>query len=153
MTLNSPDLSEWRFLLSLTVLSQVQFSPEPSPPPLNRGGNMRHTVPGPPLGLSKGTTLPVVPAATFVPRWCDWQDRGAECGFLARHHTSESFNSARSVLEEWLIIDLGLPSSLAVENLICLSILWNHYVEGKKSLKILFSQFLVWDEWACGISF
>lgn len=39
--------------------------------------NMRHIVPGPPLGLSKATTLPVVPAATFVARWCDLQERSA----------------------------------------------------------------------------
>lgn len=50
-------------------------------------------------------------------------------------------DSARSALEEWLIIDLGLPGSLTVENLICLSIPWNHYVVGKNNWKFFFLSF------------
>lgn len=44
-------------------------------------------------------------------------------------------------LEEWLIIYLGLPSSHTVENLICLSIAWFHYVV-KKMWKFFSLSFL-----------
>lgn len=49
-------------------------------------------------------------------------------------------------LEEWLIIYLGLPSSLTVENLICLSIAQIHYVV-EKNVKILFSKFSLCLRW------
>lgn len=57
MTLNFPDVSELRLLSGLDCLwaipSQVQFSPQPSPTPASRGGDMRQDVDGPPLSLSK----------------------------------------------------------------------------------------------------
>lgn len=112
MTLNCPD--------------QVQFYPEPFPTQPNRGGNTRHAIPGPPLGLSKAMTLPVVPAATFVARWCDLKDKSAQSVASLPDTIPLQFfssDSAWSALEEWLIMDLGLPSSHAVENLICLSVL------------------------------
>lgn len=52
--------------------------------------------------------------------------------------------SVRLRRNEWLIIYLGFPTSLTVENLICLSI--------ENNLNILFLSFLsVWGEWVCEI--
>lgn len=43
-------------------------------------------------------------------------------------------------VEGWLIVYLGLPSSLPMKNFICLLIAWIHYVVGK-NLKILLLKF------------
>jgi len=63
---------------------------------------------------------------------------------LLLHSSSGHIQQVCMTLEELLIICLGLPGSLTVENLICLSVAQIHYVVGR-NLKFLFSTFLsVW---------